>query len=628
MLKTIRRYRKSLIGVLAIASVCLVMTGFGIDFMLESNTNYAIKIDDIEIPYTEYYEERQSTLRRYQQILGEKYNELQDSLLANMGEQLRDRFITNTLINREAEKRDLFISDEEIREYINRLFSGDLNQYSAYLNTNNLRPADFERKIGQELLREQFEELLQQSSFASTREARSLIEIEGTTYDVKYLEFKPTNFIKDIVEPSDEELAAFFDDNAIDYEVPSKVTYSYVTISPRDAYDKVEVFDEDVEFEYVEKKDEYKTKAEYLVSHLKLSFPAEDDPALLLEVKERAQEALTRAQSGEPFEELVAQYSDDIETSLTGGELGWITRGTQIKEFDDAVFALEEPGTTDLIETESGYQIANVKEIKPARTKTLEEVRDEIVQQIREREAPAYAAALAQDLFDQWATEGSSLEEFAKANNLEIKTTPDYQEKRDPPALKGLTTQVMDFIEDKQQLLDVGERSVLVEVIDFKEANIPTFDEVKSRVLVQYKLKKSKEIARERAEEALAKIQDGTFEGVEKAASELSMKVLERKNLNRTAPIGDVFGNEDVTREIFSVSKTPSQPKSLHEFAENLYVISVSNVVKPEPSEIDKKIDQYRAKESTNIKQVLMASLLNRLKDQSEIDINPAIMSE
>ena len=76
-------------------------------------------------------------------------------------------------------------------------------------------------------------------------------------------------------------------------------------------------------------------------------------------MKEKAATVLDSARSGVNFGDLARRHSDDVGTAQVGGELPWFRRGEMVQTFEDAAFALQEPGdvTEDLVVTTYGYHV-------------------------------------------------------------------------------------------------------------------------------------------------------------------------------------------------------------------------------------------------------------------------------
>ncbi|MGE5351130.1 MAG: peptidylprolyl isomerase [Acidobacteriota bacterium] len=102
-----------------------------------------------------------------------------------------------------------------------------------------------------------------------------------------------------------------------------------------------------------------KRKYELRVSHLMIRPDTIPDA----KAKEIAQSLLERIKKGESFESLVKQYSADVYSKNSGGDIYYITAGTVLPEFEDAAYATE-PGKVypELVKTRYGYHILKVTE--------------------------------------------------------------------------------------------------------------------------------------------------------------------------------------------------------------------------------------------------------------------------
>lgn len=102
--------------------------------------------------------------------------------------------------------------------------------------------------------------------------------------------------------------------------------------------------------------------------------------------RERAQELLAQLRAGAPFERLAREHSADGASAGKGGDLGWFSAGQMVKEFDQAMTALQKPGDlSDVVETQFGYHIVRLDERRDAGARSFDEVRDDLERDVRVR---------------------------------------------------------------------------------------------------------------------------------------------------------------------------------------------------------------------------------------------------
>jgi peptidyl-prolyl cis-trans isomerase SurA len=80
------------------------------------------------------------------------------------------------------------------------------------------------------------------------------------------------------------------------------------------------------------------------------------------ETRELAEELRQRILDGESFEELAAEYSEDIGNSLKGGDLGWVMSGQMVAPFEAQMQATEVGEVSPPVETRFGWHIIMVED--------------------------------------------------------------------------------------------------------------------------------------------------------------------------------------------------------------------------------------------------------------------------
>ncbi|MGO1468917.1 MAG: peptidylprolyl isomerase [Tissierella sp.] len=114
---------------------------------------------------------------------------------------------------------------------------------------------------------------------------------------------------------------------------------------------------------------------------------------ILVEKQDKGEELLKQLKNGADFESLATENSIDADTALKGGELGYFPKGSNPEEFDEVVFGLNEGEISPLIETEKGYHIVEIQDVK----NTFESLKDEVTHFANENKYVEYLEGLQDD---------------------------------------------------------------------------------------------------------------------------------------------------------------------------------------------------------------------------------------
>ncbi|MBL7842999.1 MAG: SurA N-terminal domain-containing protein [Cyclobacteriaceae bacterium] len=209
-----------------------------------------------------------------------------------------------------------------------------------------------------------------------------------------------------------------------------------------------------------------------------------DSEAAKKEAKTKAQNILKDIKAGASFADKAREFGTDG-TATRGGDLGWFSTGAMVKPFETAVFSATKKGVlNDVVETDFGYHIIDVTEVKDNNFYTLAVIEREILPS----DASINAAIRKAEMF---ASELSGLKEFTERATKEGLTI--YDAKNIPPAERrvnnlGEARQVVQWLfrdakEDKvSEVFDLQDQYAVAVMTGEIEKGYKPFDLVKEEI--------------------------------------------------------------------------------------------------------------------------------------------------
>lgn len=642
MIKQIHQNSRIITYVFLFVAACFMFSSVTFDFFQSQQRrgSYAIKVNDQEIAYREFERTRQNLRERYRKMLGDNFDKFIASFNLNISRQALDSTLNNALLSQEATKIGFIGGDEKVNEYlVKQVFAGQAISKEAVrglLQSLGLNFKQFSEEIKEEIAREAYVNLLRDTAVLGENEIVAQYARQNTAYSISGIELTTQDFEKTIATPSDDVLRNAYQKTATDYEQPAKVSYDYYVFSPELFEKDVVVASQDIEFYYSEHQSDFKVPEQARVRTITLLYPKASDPVLMAEVKTKAQNVHQEAMSGRPFQELVAQYSEDLPTKLAGGDKGWLTRGSQDKAFDDAVFATPAQSVAALIETDYGFEIAYVEEFKEASVKPLESVRSEIEARIRKQDAPSYAAAKAHEIMAMVNESGKALagiistKTSLKAQKASLLSAP-----ADPsPLYKGLTQQALQRPVAERVtpgLYSVGDSSILYQVTEYRESTIDSFEKVQASVLKAYKEQQAKSAA-QKASQDLLKLVKAEPAKLPTIAAEKKYKLVGPFSITRAQPSVQELSSlgPDLARSIFTSDQAPRALDTVFRKPGGFLIASVQTVQAPEITSEDaqKAIEEFRISAKESSSQQTLNSTIAMLKSRAVIDVDQSLLTQ
>ncbi|MDE2744159.1 MAG: peptidylprolyl isomerase [Gemmatimonadota bacterium] len=318
------------------AFIGLIVVEWGADYS-GAGTNAASDAVGVVNGETISLQEFQDALRRIARQMPQEQRADQALLV----QQVWDYYVREIILNQEYERLGFEVTDGEIafytrnnppqavREFATFQTDGafDMDKYAQFIgNPANLSDPNnqalvlwIESTIKRQLLEYRLQRMLRGTAQVSPNEAHQHFAEANEKVRVEYA-FASSDAADDEIEVSDEDLAAYYEENVADYEHPDQVKIEYVYF-PKVA-------------------------------------SAEDS----LETKKEIGRLRQEIEAGEDFAELAAVVSDDEGSAARGGDLGFFGRGQMVAPFEEAAFALAPGELSEPVQTRYGWHLIKVEE--------------------------------------------------------------------------------------------------------------------------------------------------------------------------------------------------------------------------------------------------------------------------
>jgi peptidyl-prolyl cis-trans isomerase D len=512
-----------------LALITLPFAFFGVDSYVKNSGagNDLASVGDTKI-----------TVAQFEQSMRERQDQMRQSLGANFKPEMMATpeaklAVLNSLIDQrllllEADKNRLQTSDEALREVISKIPSlqengkFSMNRYEAALRSQNMSQPQFEAKLRQDLTLQQLISAVGDTAFVSDTQAEAMLRLQLETRQYSEQKIAAEQFV-DKVKIDAQAAQKFYDENKAHFAVPEQVRAEYVVLSLDALLSQVAVSDAEIKAWYDGHKDRYEQSEERRASHILIVTNGDADKE---KAKAKAEEVLKEVQkSPGRFAELAKQYSQDPGSAQKGGDLGFFGHGMMVKAFEDIVFKQKEGEISGLVQSDFGYHIIKVTGIKPGHLRPLEEVRSEIVTELKTQAASRKFAEAAEAFTNMVYEQSDSLQPAADKFKLKIEKSGLIGKNPDPQTIAALgplaNPKVIgalfseDAIKNKRntEAVEVAPNTlVAARVVEHVAATSVAFDTVQGDIEKQLKAQEAAAQAKAAGEARLAELKKGNDE--------------------------------------------------------------------------------------------------------------------
>ena len=493
-------------GLLTVICVFMVITlvpGFGADFFGTGSPTRGVVATVAGSNITTLEVQRQARQMLQQQMPRGGPNV--EMLLPYFTSQAAEQLISRTAIVEEAKRLGFRATDDDLRDELQHgnyaavffpegKFVGQA-AYEERLQQANLTVAQFEQSVKDDILVEKLHNLITGSVLVSDNEIHDQFLKQNTKVKFDYAVLQKEDILKSI-HPAEAELKAYYGQHKTSYanSIPEerKVRYAILETSKIEA--EIKVSPQEIENYYDQHRDEYLVPEQVNIRQvlIKTPLPGPDgkvDPAGIEAARKKGEAALQELKSGVKFEDVAKKYSDDP-SGKTGGSVGWVRRGGfPVADVEKAAFSLAKGANSGLINAGYAFVILHVDDKQDAHAKTLDDVREQIVQTLKAQKASQEVDTQASAFLAQARSGG--LDKAAAAKNLQVVTT-DFVKRSDSLPGIGNAPQFMEALfsaaeKSPPDEFAVPQGFVVYQLMAIKPAATPTFDEIRSKVESEFK---------------------------------------------------------------------------------------------------------------------------------------------
>ncbi|MGA1371468.1 MAG: SurA N-terminal domain-containing protein [Pseudomonadales bacterium] len=407
--------------------VVLAVFGFGAIDLFGSNDPDLARINGESLTQGQVGVQVERERRRIAAQAGDSFDPASIDPLALQARVL-EQMIARALIQQAADDLGVAASDREVTEIIrnnpNFGIDGKFEQerFRIVAQAMGYRPQDFVAEMRELLKLEQLQNAIANSGFSTTEDLGVYARILGQRRDLAWLSFTPDRFAAQ-AGITDEDVRQRYDDNQSAYmtEESLDVEYLELSVSALASDAGISVSEDDVVAAYDADRAAAPVGEERRSSHILVSLTEERDEAAARQV---IATAVARLAAGEAFAVVAKELSDDPVSAQAGGDLGFAGRGVFDPAFEDALFALTEPGAlSEPVVTPFGVHLIQLEEIRETEYPALDQLRQEIEERLRTEQANQRFDERKRELDNLAFERPDDLLETAATLGLEVQTS-------------------------------------------------------------------------------------------------------------------------------------------------------------------------------------------------------------
>ncbi len=639
MLDFVRNKQKSIIIKLAFA---IIILSFVIGYAMlstpggpggEDPTAEAVVVNGKSITYNDFQNTYSNLYQLYQNIYQDQFTPALEKQL-KLAEKSINSLIDQALLQDEAERLQIDVSGKELIEAIAQIPAFQENgvfnkeRYLQVLAYQRMNSDEFEAMQRSELITNKVREQLQSGVTVTDADIDEEFRNNNEKVNLNFVSLTSAAF-ESKVKVTDEALEAFFIEQQEVFRTPNMVALRYLQFEPQRYLDEVTFEESEMERYYRRHLDQFEILEKIKASHILIKIDEGTEDKVREEKRAFAEKLLEEAKSGKDFAELARINSDDKASAVKGGNLGYFTRGSMVKPFEDAAFSMNPGDISELVETTFGYHIIKVEEYTEPGVRSQEDALDEVKEGLRAEKAKQLAFEKAMDSYNINRKTGD-LEAAATANEIGLKETGPFARDGYIDGIgrnEEIISAALLLEENKLAKPVITDDGVILFTLKERIAShIPELTEVKDLVTAAYRAAESTQLAKTAAEKLVADLSAGGK--LIKLAKKAKYKVEETGEFTRTySPFVPRLGtSEELSNAAFASGEEQTSLNQLFEIQNRFIIVAIKEHIAADITQLDEAKREELQKSILSRKQnEATAQRLEELRSTATIQIAPRV---
>ena len=515
MLQNIRDNIQGTVAKVIIAIIIVPFAIFGIESLVRSGGPIEVakingeKISEIEL--------QQAITVQKRQLYASMGDNVQPEMLedAKLRGPALDGLISQRLLQQSAAEMKLGMPAQAVDQTILSIASfqeaGKFSpeRYQTLLRNQGYTPAYFKHMLQQELIVNQLHSGLADSEFVTSKELQYVAGLLQQQRSFNYLTI-PIAGLADKIAVSDADAQKYYEEHKDQYLREERVKLDYIELRAQDFAPPLD--EAALKAEYEREMAEQKDVTERRAAHILIEINAQRNEQ---QARELAESIVKQATAGADFAKLAAQYSDDIGSKNSGGDLGTSTGATFPPLFEETLAKMHAGEVSAPVKFESGFELLKLNDVHTKERPTFAEKKDEIAQRLLQSKAQPDLLKTVEKLRDL-VFNSDGLTGPASDLKLMVKQSGWLERKNSDPLFVNEKLVAVAFSNEvlkdhnNSEVIELSpDHFVVLRANEYEAATPQPFDKVKNAIVAALKQQRAGEQGKQIAAELERRLQQG-----------------------------------------------------------------------------------------------------------------------